>query len=33
MNKKTYKALMDRFAKSKGFKNFIDKIVIHERMW
>jgi hypothetical protein len=33
MNKESYKALMDRFAKSKGFKNFINKIVIHERMW
>ena len=33
MNKESYKGLMDRFAKSKGFKPFLNKIVIHERMW
>jgi hypothetical protein len=32
MNKESYKGLMDRFAKSKGFKNFINKVMVHERL-
>jgi hypothetical protein len=32
VNKETYKALMDRFAKFKGFKPFLNKIMIRERL-